>query len=141
MLRQVVTAPPAYRTEGRQTQEGELMSEQNRRKELVRQYQETKPEAGVYRIVNSHNNKSLIGSTTNLQNIRNKLAFARSTNLLGALDLRLNRDIREFGIDAFSLEVLEVLDITPEMTPAQIRRDLDTLEALWREKLDPSLLY
>jgi hypothetical protein len=37
--------------------------------------------------------------------------------------------------------VLEVLDITPEMTPAQIRRDLDTLEALWREKLDPSLLY
>ena len=117
------------------------MSEQDRRKALVAQYQQTKPEAGVYRIVNSQNNKSLLGSTTNLQIIRNKLAFARSTNLPGALDLRLNKDIREFGIDAFSLEVLEVLDVTPEMTPAQIRRDLDTLEALWREKLDPALLY
>jgi hypothetical protein len=117
------------------------MSEQDRRKALVRQYQQTQPEAGVYRIVNSHNNKSLLGSTPNLASIRNKLAFARSTNLPGALDLRLSKDIRQFGIDAFSLEVLEVLDIRPEMTPAQIREDLDTLEALWREKLDPSLLY
>ncbi len=117
------------------------MSEQDRRKALVAQYQQTQPEAGVYRIVNSHNHKSLLGSTTNLASIRNKLAFARSTNLPGALDLRLSKDIRQFGIDAFSLEVLEVLDVTPEMTPAQIREDLDTLEALWREKLDPSLLY
>lgn len=117
------------------------MSEQNRRKELVRQYQQTPPEAGVYRIINSQNNKVLLGSTTNLASLRNKLAFTRSTNLPGALDLRLSKDIRQFGIEAFSLEVLEVLDITPEMTPAQIRADLATLEALWREKLDPALLY
>jgi hypothetical protein len=39
------------------------------------------------------------------------------------------------------LEVLEVLETKPEMTPAEIRDDLATLEALWREKLDPALLY
>gem|GEM_PF-4984530 len=29
----------------------------------------------------------------------------------------------------------------PDMTPAQIAEDLATLETLWREKTDRSLLY
>jgi hypothetical protein len=58
-----------------------------------------------------------------------------------ALDRRLSKDLREFGSKAFSLEVLEVLDITPEMTRADILEDLSTLEQLWRERLDLSLLY
>jgi len=57
------------------------------------------------------------------------------------LDRRLSADIRAFGIAAFSLEVLDVLDVTPEMTQADILEDLAMLEQLWREKLDPSLLY
>ncbi len=117
------------------------MSDQARRKELRAQYRQARPEAGVYRIVNGGNGKALLGSTTNLAHIRNKLEFARSTNTSGALDLRLSKDIREFGIDAFSLDILEVLEIEPEMTPAQVQQDLATLEQLWREKLDPSLLY
>jgi len=117
------------------------MNEQARRKELRAQYKQTHPEAGVYRILNSRNNKALLGSTPNLASIRNRLEFAKSTNMPGALDLRLSKDIRQFGIDAFSLEVLEVLETRPEMTQAEIREDLATLEELWREKLDPSLLY
>ena len=50
-------------------------------------------------------------------------------------------DVRTFGIAAFSLEILEVLDVRPEMTQTEILADLKTLEELWREKLDPSLLY
>ena len=117
------------------------MSEQARRKDLVAQYKQTQPEAGVYRIVNSRNNKTLLGSTPNLASIRNRLEFAKSTNSPGSLDHRLRKDIREFGVDAFSLEVLEVLETKPKMTPAEIRDDLATLEALWREKLNPALLY
>src|SRR5262245_3833687 len=117
------------------------MSQQSRRKELQEQYEQTPPEAGVYRIHNRQNNKTLLGSTTNLPGIRNRFEFSRAHNTPGGLDLRLSKDIREFGFDAFSLEVLEVLEITPEMTPAQIRADLATLEALWREKMDPALLY
>ena len=37
--------------------------------------------------------------------------------------------------------ILEVLATTPEMTQAEIASDLATLEALWREKFDPALLY
>lgn len=95
----------------------------------------------MYRIINNQNNKALLGSTSNLASIRNKLEFAKSTNSPGALDHRLREDIRQFGIDAFSLEVLEVLDSKPEMTTAEIREDLATLEDLWREKLDHALLY
>ncbi len=117
------------------------MNEQARRKDLVAQFKQTRPEAGVYRIINSQNNKSLLGSTPNLASIRNKLEFAKSTNLSGVLGHRLRKDVRQFGIDVFSLEVLEVLDTKPEMTPAEIQEDLAILEDLWREKLDPSLLY
>lgn len=95
----------------------------------------------MYLIRNSRNNRILLDSTPNLASIRNRLEFAKSTNSIGALDHRLRKDVHQFGIDAFSLEVLEVLDTRPEMTTAEIREDLTTLEALWREKLDSALLY
>jgi hypothetical protein len=117
------------------------MNEQERRKELREQYKQTHPEAGVYRIVNTQNGKALLGSTPNLPSIRNKLDFSRSTNTSGALDYRLRKDIQQYGIDAFSLEILEALETRPEMTAAEIKDDLAVLEALWREKQDPSLLY
>jgi hypothetical protein len=61
--------------------------------------------------------------------------------MVGVLDLRLRDDVRAFGIDVFSLEVLETLDTKPEMTAEEIAQDLATLEELWREKFDPALLY
>jgi hypothetical protein len=117
------------------------MSDRERRRELRTQYKQNHPEAGVYRIVNTVNGKSLVGSAANLASMHSKMAFARSVNMPGALDYRLRDDIREFGIDAFSLEILEVLEIEPAMTATEIREDLATLEALWREKFDPALLY
>jgi hypothetical protein len=117
------------------------MTEQSRRKELLAQYKETHTEAGVYRIVNRRNNKALLGSSPNLPSVRNKLGVALSTNSPGALDWRLHKDISQFGIEAFSLEVLEVLETRPEMTPADIQKDLAVLEEIWREQLDPALLY
>ena len=117
------------------------MIDKGRRKELTEQYRQTIPEAGVYVIRNAGNGKALLGSTVNLGSLRNKLEFARTTNMPGVLDGRMARDIAQFGIDGLSLEVLEVVDVTPEMTDRQVRDDLATLETLWREKLGPSALY
>jgi hypothetical protein len=117
------------------------LGEPSRRKELRDQYEQRRPEAGVYRFVNRRNNRVLLGSSLDLARVRNKLEFARSTNSPSALDYRLKQDIQQFGIDSFDLEVLEVLQIKPQMTPAQIREELVALEALWRETLDPALLY
>ena len=117
------------------------MDDKTRRKELLTHCKQTHPEAGVYRIINTRTNKALLGSTPNLASIHNRLAFARSIKSRVGLDYRLRDDIAQFGIDAFVVEVLDVLPTKPEMTAAQIRAELATLEALWREKLDPALLY
>jgi hypothetical protein len=45
------------------------------------------------------------------------------------------------GIDAFTFEILETLDVQPPMTSADIRADLEVLESLWREKLAGADLY
>lgn len=117
------------------------MTDRARRRELKAAYREALPDAGVYRIRNSVNGKSLIGSTTSLTSLENKLAFGKSQNMPGVLDHRLRADARQTGMDAFSIEVLERLDVTSEMTDEQIRSDLTVLEQLWREKSDPDLLY
>ena len=97
--------------------------------------------AGVYRIVNRRTGRLLLGSTANLAGLRNRFEFARSTDSATALDQRLAEDIRSLGFESFSFEVLDLLEMPPEATPAQAAADLATLEALWREKTDPSLLY
>ena len=117
------------------------MTDKARRKELVGEYKRTHPEAGVYRLVNTRSGKALLGSASNLASMRNKLAFAQSTGSPGALDYRLREDIKQYGLDAFSLEILGVLDLRAEMTANQIRDDLNALEDLWREQQDPALLY
>ena len=112
-----------------------------RRKALSEQFQQATPEAGVYRILNRRTGRLLLGSTANLAGLRNRFEFARSTDSAAALDQRLAEDIHSFGFDSFAFEVLDVLETSPEMTPAQVAADLATLEALWREKTEPSLLY
>src|SRR5947209_18152022 len=117
------------------------MVDRTRRKELAANYRQRRTEAGVYRIVNAANGKSLLGSTLDLAGMRSKMEFSRKTGTGGGLSLRLREDGRAHGIGAFSLEILEVLDTPPEMTAEEIRRDLATLEGLWREKYEGTLLY
>ena len=117
------------------------MADKAQRKTLIEHYKQTPPAAGVYRIVNTRTGKALLGATTNLANIRNKLDFATSTRTYGVLDRRLRADIEQFGIEAFDLEIVETLTVTPEMTAAKVREELETLEALHRERCDPTALY
>ncbi len=117
------------------------MNDHERRREILKQYKQSWPEAGVYCIRNSHSGKTLLGSALNLASVRSKLAFAKSTGTVSALDHRLTDAVRRYGFGILSLEILEVLQPAPEMTQQEIRDDLATLEALWRERFDPSLLY
>ena len=117
------------------------MVDKARRKSLTEQFQEAPPEAGVYRILNHRTAKALLGSTANLAGIRNRFEFARSSNSPATLDHRLREDIASLGWDSFSLEVLDTIEVTPVMTREEIASDIATLEALWREKTDPALLY
>ncbi len=117
------------------------MDGREQRRELRTRYKLTHPEAGVHRLVNTRTGKALLASTPNLASVRNKLAFAQATNTPSALDYRLQADIRECGLDAFALEVLEVWQPEPELTAAESRAELAALKSLWREQQDPGLLY
>ena len=121
--------------------EGSIVDQKARRRELVDEYRRTGPEAGVYRLVNTATGKAFLGSTLNLGSVRGKLDFARKTGGVSALDTKLWADARQYGAEAFDLEILEVLEVRPEMTSDEIRADLTTLEALWCERYDPSQLY
>ena len=111
------------------------------RKELTTRYRQSRPEAGVYRIVNEQSQRALVGSSPNLPSVRSRLEFARSTNTPSALDHRLLADARALGVGVFRFEVLEVLDIGADATDAQLADDLAALEDLWRERQDPTLVY
>ncbi len=111
------------------------------RKELTTRYRQSRPQAGVYRIVNQRSNRVLLGSSPNLPSVRSKLDFARSTNTPSALDHRLLADARALGVSIFRFEVLEVLEMAPDATDTQLADDLTALETLWRERQDPALMY
>jgi hypothetical protein len=117
------------------------MTSPDRRKELRAQYNERPREAGVYALRNTATGRILVASTPDLGSVRNRLDFARATNAHSALDGRLTADVREYGIDAFVLDVLDRLKVTPEMTQADVQADLSALEDLWREKLADALRY
>lgn len=111
------------------------------RREITTAYKRTHPEAGVYLIRNRETQRALLGSAVNLASMRSKVAFARSTRTVSALPIQLAADARAHGLDVFEFEVLDVMQPEPTQTAAEVRSDLDALESLWRERLDPASLY
>lgn len=110
------------------------MDESTSRRALKAEFRERRPDAGVYRILNARTGRSLIGTTTNIRAMRNRVAFAKSTQSVGGMDGRLAADLRKHGFDAFSFEVLETVPVAPEKSRESLTSDLEVLEGLWREK-------
>ncbi len=73
-----------------------MPDERARRKELLAQYKQAAPDAGVFRIVNRHTNRALLGSSLNLASVANKVEFARHSGSPGALDHRLRKDFEQY---------------------------------------------
>ena len=105
------------------------------RKDLKAQYRESPPMAGVYSLTNTATGRLLIEAAANLPAVENKLAFARSTNLPGALDRRIRRDVEQYGADAFTFAVLEELPRKAGQSDAELKADLAELLEHWTEKL------
>jgi group I intron endonuclease len=104
------------------------------RAELRRSYKETPRQAGIFQIKNSKTGKILLGSSTNLHGPLNKHRFILS---IGRHDnAALQSDWNQFGPDAFSFEILEI--VKPSDEPSFCLEDeLTLLEQIWLEKLQP----
>jgi hypothetical protein len=107
-----------------------------RRRELRDSYHDARREAGVYLIRNERTGRVLVGTSPDLTALRNRFQFAQATGSIGGLDGRLAADARTFGLDAFSLEVVDTIAVEPDTTPEQLRADLDALLELWSERLE-----
>jgi hypothetical protein len=102
------------------------------RRALLRKYKETPTPAGVYRIRNTVNGRSLVGSSFSLPGILNRHRFQLEHGSHPERDLQ--RDWTELGPDAFQFEVLDQLEARndPAVDPAD---DLRILLDLWLAKL------
>jgi len=102
------------------------------RKELIRDYKQTPRPAGVYRVRHLSSGRALVGSSPDAPAMLNRIRA--QLRMHGHPNRRLQEDWESDGPTAFVFEVLDLLPPSenPESDPAD---DLETLEALWREKL------
>ncbi len=89
---------------------------------------------GVFQIRNMANEKMFVGSALNLPGIfnRHRLELRMGSHK----NLKLQTEWNEFGADKFAFEILD--ELTPVSDPLHdYREDLEQLEDLWLEKLQP----
>jgi group I intron endonuclease len=112
-----------------------MMTDKARQESLKRAYKETQRPAGVYRITNEKTGKIFIGASVdvNARINRHKAEFAFiDTHMVS----RLLADVKQYGKDVFTFEVLELLEGEYE-TDAERREDLKILERIWLDKCRP----
>ena len=104
------------------------------KKDLKREYKENPRPMGVFQIRNLTNEKVFVGSSLNLDGIFNRHKFA--LNAGSHQNKALQADWNEFGAENFAFEILE--EVFPRENPGyDYKSDLEVLEDLWLEKLEP----
>jgi group I intron endonuclease len=104
------------------------------KKDLTRQYKETHRPMGVFQVRNLTNEKVFVGSTLNLAAIFNR--FKSQLKMDGHPNKSLQKDWNESGAENFAFEILE--ELPPRENPGyDYKSDLEVLEDLWLEKLEP----
>ncbi len=102
------------------------------KKALKKEYKQTIRPMGVYQIRNLINGKIFIGSSINLEGIINRYKFQLK---LGSHPNRiLQKDWDEFVEEDFNFEILEELE---QRDGLDYPKELEFLEDLWIEKLQP----
>lgn len=114
--------------------EGESRKMANRREELKQLAKEIKTEAGVYQIRNKENGKRYVASTPNLKSLNGQQFML---NMGSHRNRRLQEEWKEYGEEAFEIEVVEKLKIPEGNIFFDVKDALKKLEASWLEKLQP----
>jgi hypothetical protein len=104
------------------------------RKALTREYKERQHPIGVFRVMNTSNGKSLIGTSKNLTAILNR--HRAQLSMKGHPNRELQSDWNELGEETFVFEILDTLE-PPKEPGYDPTADLRELETLWLEKLQP----
>jgi hypothetical protein len=104
------------------------------KKDIIREYKMSHRPMGVFQIRNTVNEKVFIDSSNNIAGKINRHKFA--LNAGSHANKPLQTDWNALGESAFAFETIEPLE--PREDPSyDYRSDLETLEDLWLEKLEP----
>ena len=101
-------------------------------KQLKKNYQQTPPAAGVFLVRNNLNDKVFVAASVNLHGLMNRHKFQLKHG--SHPSKQLQADWNEFGADNFAFEIVDELRPGAGVDP---RAELETLEKLWLEKLQP----
>ena len=104
------------------------------RKELKKEYLQTPKKMGVYRIRNIQNDRSYVAASKDIKARFNRHRMSLKTG--NDSNKALQADWQQYGEDAFTFEVLDVLKPL-DIAGYDPTDDLNVLEQLWREKLQP----
>lgn len=104
------------------------------KKAAIRKYKLSHRPMGVFQIVNKTNGKVFVDSSNNVPGKINRHKFA--LNHASHASKSLQADWNELGEDAFEFETIEPVE--PRDDPSyDYKADLEFLEDLWLEKLEP----
>ena len=106
----------------------------SKKKELRNTYKQTIQKMGVYQIRNLTSERVFVDSTLNLDGTLNRHKF--ELNAGSHRNRELQADWNSTSKDNFSFEVLEELPPRDDID-YNYREDLECLEDLWLEKLEP----
>ena len=110
-----------------------------KRKQAIYEYKEKKTTGGVYKITNTESKKSLIKGEIDLASMHNRFNFSVKTN--SCLNLKLRNDWKKYGANSFTFEILEEVEMKPEMDRRQFKKQLDELADKYAEKMNEDELY
>jgi hypothetical protein len=104
------------------------------KKAAIREYKLSHRPMGVFQIRNTINDKVFVDSSTNVPGKINRHKFALNAN--SHISKRLQTDWDELGAEIFEFETLESVEPRDDQN-YDYAGDLEVLEDLWLEKLDP----
>ncbi len=102
------------------------------KKEAKQNYRLNARPMGVFQIRNLQNEKVFVGSSLNLDGILNRHEFALKMD--GHANKSLQADWNAVGAENFAFEILEELEPRENLDS---KKELEFLEDLWLEKLEP----
>jgi group I intron endonuclease len=104
------------------------------KKELKKQYKQNVRPMGIFQIKNLTNGKIFIGSAKDLNGKINSIKFQLEMN--SNMNSELQQDFNKYGEKNFLFETMDLLD--PKEDPNyDYTEDLNVLEEMWLEKLQP----
>jgi len=104
------------------------------RKALIRAYKESCRPMGVFRVRNTVNGMSFVGSSTDLPGMLNRQRWQLGMGMHANWELQ--KAWNEVGPDGFVFEIVDTL-AAPERPDYDPSEDLRALEELWLDRLSP----